>query len=101
MRWWLPNDEDYPPIIRSIRNFVEERTSKAKNLPEEDLRDMKAIFSAMKLDDGKSSIPPSSKEGSASGVAVATTHESYDNMRAAMDPEMDAYGLRFDDGSGF
>lgn len=104
MRWWLPNDEDYPPIIRSIRNFVEERTSKAKNLPAEDLRDMKAIFSSMKLDDGKSSVPPSSKSGSTSGVAVATSHESYmahDNIHATMDPESGAYTLGFDDGSRF
>jgi hypothetical protein len=107
MHWWLPNDEDYPPIIRSIRNFVEERTSKAKNLPAEDLRDMKAIFASLKLDDGKSSIPPSShKPGSASGIAVAANHDSYlghETLQdmAGMDLESDAYGLGFDNGPGF
>lgn len=61
MHWWLPNDGSYPPIIRSIRKFVEERTSKARNVPAEDLRDMKAIFSSLKLDDGKTHIPVSRK----------------------------------------
>jgi hypothetical protein len=107
MHWWLPNDEDYPPIIRSIRNFVEERTSKAKNLPAEDLRDMKAIFASLKLDDGKSSIPPSTQKfGSSSGIAVASSHDSYighENMQdmTGMGLEADAYGLGFGDGSGF
>jgi hypothetical protein len=57
MHWWLPNDESYPPIIRSIRKFVEERTSDARDDPTEDLRDMKAIFAQLKLDDGKTHIP--------------------------------------------
>jgi hypothetical protein len=51
MHWWLPNDEGYTPIIRSIRSFVEERTSPAIDLPGEDLRDMKQIFSSLNLDD--------------------------------------------------
>jgi hypothetical protein len=61
MRWWLPNDESYPPIIRQIRKFVEERTSEARDNPAEDLRDMKAIFALLKLDDGKTHIPVSRK----------------------------------------
>jgi hypothetical protein len=63
MHWWLPNDEAYPPIIRSIRRFVEERTAPAKDLPSEDLRDMKAIFSSLKLDDGMSSSPSDMGKG--------------------------------------
>jgi hypothetical protein len=107
MHWWLPNDEDYPPIIRSIRKFVEERTSKAKNLPAEDLRDMKAIFASLKLDDGKSSIPPSTqKPGSTSGIAVAANHDSYmgqESMQdiSGVDLETDPYQLGFDDDRGF
>lgn len=55
MNWWLPNNENYPAIIRSIRKFVEERTAPAKDMSSEDLRDMKAIFSSMKLDEGEAS----------------------------------------------
>jgi hypothetical protein len=106
MHWWLPNDEDYPPIIRSIRNFVEERTSKAKNLPAEDLRDMKAIFALLKLDDGTTSVPPSAagvKPSSTTGISVAPTHDSYSghDSLANLDPERDPYGLGFDNGPGF
>jgi hypothetical protein len=104
MHWWLPNDEDYPRIIRSIRNFVEERTSAAKDLPAEDLRDMKAIFASLKLDDGIPSIAtPGVKSKSTTGVAVAATNDTYlghDNL-SGIDPERDTYGLGFDNGSGF
>lgn len=73
MHWWLPNDESYPPIIRSIRKFVKERTSGARDVPTEDLRDMKAIFAQLKLDDGKTHIPvPRGKSRIPQGpVAVA------------------------------
>lgn len=98
MDWWLPNNEDYPPIIRSIRHFVEERTSEAKNLPAEDLRDMKAIFASLKLDDGMpSNTPAGYKPVSTAGIAVAASHDSY----LGHDPERDTYGLGFDIGSGF
>jgi hypothetical protein len=52
MHWWLPNDEGYPSIIRNIRKFVEERSSAPKDMPTEDLRDMKAIFEKLDLVDG-------------------------------------------------
>lgn len=71
MHWWLPNDEYYPPIIRSIRRFVEERTSQARDVPTEDLRDMKAIFSSMKLDDGKTHIPLKGRKGTAGQSQIA------------------------------
>lgn len=78
MHWWLPNDEAYPPIIRSIRKFVEERTSPATDLIEEDVRDMKQIFAALNLDDGPSSLPSNEEEvkGAASEVAQMNHEES-------------------------
>jgi len=51
MHWWLPNNENYPSIVQSIRKFVEERTTPARDTTSEDLRDMKTIFSALKLDE--------------------------------------------------
>lgn len=48
MQWWLPNNERYPPIIRSIRKFVEERTAPAVDDTTEDLKDMKTIFASCK-----------------------------------------------------
>jgi hypothetical protein len=82
MHWWLPNEEGYPPIIRSIRKFVEERTSHATDLPGEDLRDMKAIFASLNLDDQVSSSPPGEGKGKLKGtvgeVAVAGPGNSQD-----------------------
>jgi hypothetical protein len=49
--WWLPNNEGYRPIIRSIRSFINDRTMTPRDQSGEDLRSMKAIFSKMKLDD--------------------------------------------------
>lgn len=57
MNWWLPNNENYPTIIRSIRRFVEERSAQAKDALSEDTRDMKTIFSQLNLDDGQETSP--------------------------------------------
>ncbi|KFY19225.1 hypothetical protein V493_08068 [Pseudogymnoascus sp. VKM F-4281 (FW-2241)] len=63
MEWWLPNGENYPPTIRSIREFVEERTSSPRDEVTEDLRDMKVLFGSLNLEDDKSnkSTPSDSK----------------------------------------
>lgn len=54
MEWWLPNSENYTPIVRAIRSFVESRTTQAIDVPQatKDLSDIKGIFANMKLDDG-------------------------------------------------
>ena len=79
MHWWLPNDEHYPPIVRSIRKFVEERTSQAKTEPAEDLRDMKAIFASLKLKDDNSSSCPTTDKGKSSSadLALESHQDSY------------------------
>jgi hypothetical protein len=54
--WWLPNDEGYPTIIRSIRSFIEERQAKVQpgDYVGEDLQSMKSIFSKLNIDDAAS-----------------------------------------------
>ncbi|KZF25398.1 hypothetical protein L228DRAFT_265867 [Xylona heveae TC161] len=47
--WWLPNDEGYSDILRSIRAFVQDRTAKPKDHSSEDVRDIKAIFGKMQV----------------------------------------------------
>ena len=47
--WWLPNDEGYPDIIRSIRDFIEYRARMPADTWGEDVRDMNGIFRALKL----------------------------------------------------
>lgn len=49
--WWLPNDEDYPNIVREIRTMTDERMSKPRDNFREDVRNMKAVFGKLNLDD--------------------------------------------------
>jgi len=53
--WWLPNDEACPPIIRSIKDFIKDRTQAPKDQVSDDLREMRGIFSSMTISDS----PPS------------------------------------------
>ncbi|KAF2731651.1 hypothetical protein EJ04DRAFT_363804 [Polyplosphaeria fusca] len=53
--WWLPNDELCPPIIRTIKNFISERTTAPKDQASEDLREMKGLFSTLTISDSPSS----------------------------------------------
>lgn len=53
--WWLPNDEGCPPIIRSIKNFIRERSTAPKDQISEDLREMRGIFSSLNISDSPGS----------------------------------------------
>lgn len=66
--WWLPNELGLPPVIRSMRRFVEERTSQARDAPAEDLYNIKAIFSSLKLDDEDPSRESGSQQETLSQV---------------------------------
>ena len=99
MHWWLPNDENYPPIIRSIRKFVEERTAPAKDVSTEDLRDMKAIFASLNLDDGQLSVPLGIKKEEGTSTDVAVASDGSGNM-GGMIGESDAYGQGYWDHAG-
>lgn len=50
-RWWLPNDEDFPPIIQEIRQFIEFRAQIPKDTVSEDLRDMRGLFNTLSMED--------------------------------------------------
>jgi hypothetical protein len=53
--WWLPNDEACPPIIRSIKDFIKERTTAPKDQVSDDLREMRGIFNSLTISDSPSS----------------------------------------------
>ena len=63
--WWLPDGEGFTPLLQSIRAFTEERANTqgtaAQPLDQksEDLRDMKAIFARLNIDESpRSSSSP-------------------------------------------
>ncbi|KAL9105329.1 MAG: hypothetical protein Q9227_009474 [Pyrenula ochraceoflavens] len=68
--WWLPNDEENYPLLKSIRAFTQERANVQGTAEQpldhksEDLRDMKAIFSKLNIDDSpRSSNSPGGSTG--------------------------------------
>lgn len=57
---WLPSETDNTPaIIRSIRAFIEERTTMPRTQGDQDVRQMKAIFAKMNYDDSPKDSPES------------------------------------------
>ncbi|KAL4807104.1 hypothetical protein BDV18DRAFT_112694 [Aspergillus unguis] len=58
--WWLPDDTSYPALIREIREMTEERTTNPRDNYRENVRDMKAIFGKLNLDDTESEASPPS-----------------------------------------
>lgn len=76
MHWWLPNDEMYHPIIRSIRKFVEDRTSLPKSAESKDVQDMKAVFSAMDVSDQSDASPQMISKGKAVATDVYVASSS-------------------------
>ncbi len=75
--WWLDDDQGYPPIIRSIRSFIEDRTMTPKDQPGEDLRDIKNILQKVNLDDSPHHSPESvasSMERAYSQTSVHSVH---------------------------
>ncbi|GKZ56145.1 hypothetical protein AnigIFM50267_001675 [Aspergillus niger] len=59
-RWWLPDDEGYPSIIREVRAMTEERTSHPRDNFGEDVSHMKTLFWNISLDDTSSEGSPAS-----------------------------------------
>ncbi|KAL4880451.1 hypothetical protein BJY04DRAFT_191296 [Aspergillus karnatakaensis] len=58
--WWLPNDEEYPTLIREVREMTEERTTNPRDNFRESVRDMKAVFGKLNLDETESESSPAS-----------------------------------------
>jgi len=53
--WWLPNDEGCPSIIRSIKDFIHERSTAPRDQISEDLKEMRGIFSSLNISDSPGS----------------------------------------------
>ncbi|PTB70628.1 hypothetical protein BBK36DRAFT_1174954 [Trichoderma citrinoviride] len=49
VRWWLPNDEFFTPILQSIRAFADDRNAKALNMQQESIREVKHLFDKLSL----------------------------------------------------
>jgi hypothetical protein len=47
VRWWLPNDEGFTPILQSIRAFADERNAPATDAHSENLREIRHLLGAI------------------------------------------------------
>jgi hypothetical protein len=49
VRWWLPDDHGFSPMLQSVRAFADERNEAATSARTEGLQDMKSVFAALHL----------------------------------------------------
>lgn len=49
--WWLPNDEGYPPVVRSIRDFIEYRARVPADKMDAHVANMSGLFKGLDVDD--------------------------------------------------
>ena len=67
--WWLPHEERFHPILKAIRAFSKERASRPSDDHQEDIRDMKAIFSKLNIEDTSPRDSPSGASTSSATVS--------------------------------
>ena len=44
IRWWLPNDEGFTPVLQRIRDFADERNIVALNPQQESVREVSHLY---------------------------------------------------------
>ncbi|KAJ5232949.1 hypothetical protein N7468_005905 [Penicillium chermesinum] len=58
MHWWLPNGEDYPDIVRQIREMTDERLKQPRDGLRSDVRDLKTLFWKLNVDESDNEQSP-------------------------------------------
>lgn len=49
IRWWLPNDEGFSPLLQNIRAIADERNAMAASTQRENLQQIRQVFSKMQI----------------------------------------------------
>lgn len=47
IRWWLPGDRGFSPILQNVRDFADERNRSASSMQPEHVREMSDLFDAV------------------------------------------------------
>jgi hypothetical protein len=55
--WWLPDDDRFTPILKSIRAFADDRNATAISAQTENLRQVRHVFEKMQLIDAPRAGP--------------------------------------------
>ncbi len=61
LRWWLPNDEGFGPLLQSVRAIADERNAMAASTQRESLQQIRHVFSRMQIGDDDGSAPAGGK----------------------------------------
>jgi len=79
--WWLPEGEGQqcPPILRSIRDFIDYRATIPQDTLTEDVRDMKGLFHAMSIED------PEARETKSTGTHASDDFIDLDTFGGGVD----------------
>lgn len=93
--WWLPNKEGRPQIIRQIRDFTDDCVTSPRGAKEEDLLEMKGVFSTLSL---SSSSSPESYHGLNQKPATGLRRTASDPAPTGRQPELDL--ISFESGAG-
>ena len=72
VRWWLPDDEGFTDILKSVRVFADERNATAVTAQSENLREIRHIFAKMQL--GGPSESPQSDDAAAAARGKEKEH---------------------------
>ncbi|VBB83871.1 Putative protein of unknown function [Podospora comata] len=48
-RWWLPNDEGFPPLLQNIRAYADERNAMAATTQRDTVQQIRHVFSRMNI----------------------------------------------------
>ncbi|EAQ88078.1 hypothetical protein CHGG_04697 [Chaetomium globosum CBS 148.51] len=49
IRWWLPNDEGFSPLLQNVRAIADERNEMAASTQRENLQQIRHVFSRMQI----------------------------------------------------
>lgn len=49
-RWWLPDEESHPRIIRALRDFVLNRATRPRDTTSEDVNSMNGFFRTLNIE---------------------------------------------------
>jgi phosphodiesterase/alkaline phosphatase D-like protein len=71
VRWWLPNDEGFSPLLQNIRAIADERNAMAVSAQREALQQMRSVFSRMQIGDERTESDGSAPTGGKGKHAAA------------------------------
>ena len=70
VRWWLPDDRGFKPILSSIRDLADERNAAALSTRMGHLREVRHVFAGMQLGAGDEDSQTGSGPDGGSGPSV-------------------------------